>query len=199
MKGSKHMRMRTIFGLALLVILVACGKSYDIETNMSEEMESFSFTDQNNETVSSDDLKGDWWVADLVFTNCTTFCLPMTTNMSSLQDQLAEEDIDVELVSFSVDPDNDTPEVLKDYAEEYDADESNWHFLTGYDFHKIKEISVKSFRQLLKEPPEGDDQVTHGTTFILIDPDGDVIKSYNGANAGEMEDIVEDLRTVTDS
>lgn len=193
------MRMRTLFSLALLILLVACGKNYDIETNMSEEMESFSFTDQNNETLSSEDLKGNWWVADLVFTNCTTVCLPMTTNMSSLQDTLADEDIDAELVSFSVDPNNDTPDVLKDYAEEYDADEGNWHFLTGYDFHKIKEISVKSFGQLLKEAPEGDDQVTHGTTFILVDPDGDVIKSYNGANMGEMDDIVEDLKTVTES
>lgn len=191
------MRVKAFFSVVLLILLVACGKSYDIETNMSDEMEPFSFTDQNGDTFESDDLEGKWWIADLVFTNCTTVCLPMTTNMSSLQDTLREEEVDAELVSFSVDPDHDTPDVLKEYAKEYGADESNWHFLTGYDFHKIKEISVKSFRQLLKEPQEGDDQVTHGTTFILVDPDGDVIKSYDGTNIGEMDAIVQDLKTVT--
>lgn len=195
-EGSKHMRYKMLFSIALLILLAACGKSYDIETNMSEEMKSFSFTDQNDEPFGLDDLEGKWWVADLVFTNCTTVCLPMTTNMSSLQDMLDEEDIDVELVSFSVDPDHDTPDVLKEYADEYDADESNWHFLTGYDFHTIKKISVKSFRQLLKEPQEGDDQVTHGTTFVLVDPDGDVIKEYDGQIVGNMEEIVDDLKTV---
>lgn len=198
-EGSIDMRFKMMVGLSLLIVLAACGKNYDIETNMSEEMEEFSFTDQNGDSFGLDDLKGKWWVADLVFTNCTTVCLPMTTNMSSLQDSLNEEGIDAELVSFSVDPENDTPEVLKDYAKEYGADESNWHFLTGYEFHKIKEISVKSFRQLLQEAPEGSDQVTHGITFILVDPDGEVIKSYNGSKMSEMEDIVDDLKIVTDT
>src|SRR5690625_7542927 len=96
------------------------------------------------ESLSLEDLNGSWWVADFVFTNCTTVCLPMSTNMSALQDKLAEENIDVQLVSFSVDPDYDQPEVLREYAEDYEADLSNWTFLTGYDFQTIRELSIKS-------------------------------------------------------
>src|SRR5690606_11784817 len=100
--------------LSLFFFLVACS-GYPIETNMSEEVADFEFTTQDNETLSSEDLEGKWWIADFIFTNCTTVCLPMTYNMSQLQTALKEENLDVNLVSFSVDPDYDTPEVLRKY------------------------------------------------------------------------------------
>src|SRR5690625_1886155 len=121
----------------------------------------------------------------------------MTSNMVNLQQELEEENIDnVELVSFSVDPDNDTPEVLTEYAEEHGADLSNWTFLTGYDFETIKDLSVGSFKSLVAPPPEGDDQVTHGTGFFLVNPDGEVIKNYDGKEVDEMDQIVEDLKNL---
>ena len=182
----------------ILMILAACGGE-NIETTMSENVDDFEFTTQDNESFGLDDLKGTYWVADFVFTNCTTVCLPMTSNMAYLQDLIQEEDLDVQLVSFSVDPDYDTPEVLKEYAEEYDADVDNWTFLTGYDFDTIKELSIKSFKNMVQEPPEGTDQVTHGTSFFLVNPEGKVIKSYNGVQKDSMEDILEDLKNVVNS
>lgn len=210
---KKYFFIVTIIILAAL--LAACGEEsedennsgqaeemddeYGIDANIDTEVESFSFTDQNDETFDLEDLEGKWWVADLVFTNCTTVCLPMTTNMSSLQDKLSDEDIEADLVSFSVDPDNDTPDVLKEYAEEYDADESNWHFLTGYDFETIEDISVDTFQMGLAPPPEGEDQVTHGTRFFIIDPEGQVIKSYDGQKSDNMDEIVEDLKAAQEA
>ncbi|WP_234982686.1 SCO family protein [Ornithinibacillus halophilus] len=173
----------------------ACNEYSSIETNLSEEILPFEFTTQDNETLSNEDLEGKWWIADMVFTNCTTICLPMTTNMSTLQDLLEEEGLndEVDLVSFSVDPDYDTPEVLKEYALGYDANLENWTFLTGYDFETIKKISVKSFKSLLGEDPTDDTQFIHGTGFFLVDPEGKVIKKYNGTLSTEMELIVNDL------
>jgi len=196
------MRIKTLiklfaFSSILMLTLAACGGS-QIETNMSEEISDFEFTTQDNETFGLDDLKGKYWVADFVFTNCTTVCLPMTTNMSYLQDQINEEGLeDIELVSFSVDPDYDTPEVLKEYSEDYEADLSNWTFLTGYDFDTIKELSIKSFKNMVQEAPEGTDQVTHGTSFFLVDPDGKVIKAYQGTDKENMDDILADLKEVS--
>src|SRR5699024_11930906 len=90
------------------------------------EVADFEFTDQDGESFSNEDLEGKWWVADFIFTNCETVCIPMTSNMVNLQQELEEKNIDnVELVSFSVEPDRDTPEVLTEYAEEYGADLSN--------------------------------------------------------------------------
>lgn len=191
------MRQLKVLGLliALSLILAACGGE-KIETNMSEDVIDFEFTTQDNEKLSLDDLKGKYWIADFVFTNCTTVCLPMTTNMSELQDMMEEEGLNehVELVSFSVDPDRDTPEALKDYAESYDADLKNWTFLTGYDFETIKELSIKSFKSLLAAPPEGDDQVTHGTRFYLVNPEGEVIKNYNGVESANLHTLMDDLK-----
>ncbi|WP_255783458.1 SCO family protein [Oceanobacillus alkalisoli] len=163
---------------------------------MEGEVADFSFTTQANETLSLDDLRGEWWIADFIFTNCTTVCLPMTTNMADLQSKLKEEDLDVQLVSFSVDPDYDSPEVLIEYAKEYDADFNNWSFLTGYDFETIKELSMNSFRSVVEQAAPGDDQVTHGTSFFLVNPDGEIIKRYSGVDNNEMDLIVEDLRLV---
>lgn len=166
-----------------------------IESNMDETVTDFEFINQDEETVSLDDLKGEYWIADLVFTNCTTVCIPMTSNMKVLQDEMIEEDLtNIELISFSVDPDYDTPEVFRDYAEEYDVSLDNWSFLTGYEFDEIKEISIKTFRSMLQEPQPGDDQITHGTRFFLINPEGVVIKSYDGVNGRVAEEIIEDLK-----
>ncbi|WP_138417344.1 SCO family protein [Aquibacillus sediminis] len=179
--------------VASVVLLAGCG---DIETNMSRDVQDFEFTTQDNETLALEDLEGEWWIADFIFTNCTTICLPMTSNMSKLQDRLNEEDLDAQLVSFSVDPDYDTPEVLTEYAEDYQADLSNWTFLTGYDFETIKELSIKSFQSWLEEAPEGSDQVTHGTKFFLVNPEGKAIKFYDGTQSDEIETIIEDLKKV---
>lgn len=184
--------------LGLILFLVACGGE-EIETNMDESVKPFEFTTESNDTLSNEDLNGEWWVADFVFTNCTTVCLPMTSNMSVLQTKMQEEDIDAQLVSFSVDPDYDSPEVLTEYAADYDADLDNWTFLTGYDFDTIKELSIKSFKSLLAEAPPGDDQVTHGTSFFLVNPDGEVIKKYNGIDTKVMDEIIDDLKVVTKS
>lgn len=193
--------MRKLF-LALLasvmVIVTACGNaSDDIETNMSEKVADFEFTTQDNDTLSLDDLEGQWWVADFVFTNCATTCLPMTSNMALLQDKIKDKDIDnVQLITFTVDPEYDTPEVLKEFAEEYDADLQTWSFLTGYDFETVKELSIKSFRNLVQEPESGSNQVTHGTRFFLVNPEGEVIKNYDGLKSDEMDVIAEELQVL---
>ena len=185
------------FSSILLLALSACGGGENIETTMSEEVPDFEFTTQDNDTMTTDDLKGTYWVADFVFTNCTTVCLPMTSNMAYLQDLINEEGLDIQLVSFSVDPDYDSPEVLTEYAEDNGADLDNWTFLTGYDFQTIKELSIKTFKNMVQEPPEGSDQVTHGTSFFLVNPEGEVIKNYNGVQKNNMEDIFEDLKEVS--
>src|SRR5690606_20597230 len=145
------------------------------------------------------DLEGERWIADFIFTNCTSVCLPMTYNMSQLQDRLNEEGIDIQLVSFSVDPDYDTPELLRETGESYNADFRNWTLLTRYEFDTIKELSIKSFKSPLIEPPEGSDQVTHGVFFYLISPDHEIIKYYDGVDEKQIDVIISDLKAIMDS
>src|SRR5699024_853354 len=132
----KHLQL-LIIALGIL-ILAACGNSSENEPQgessaFSEGVGSFLAIDESGEDFDVAELQGHWWVADFIFTNCTTVCLPMTANMGKLQSKLEDEGLDdVKLVSFSVDPDRDTPEVLAEYAEENGADLDRWTFLTGY-------------------------------------------------------------------
>lgn len=192
MKSLKH--IKTIIFLALLtIVLAACGEK--VEPTMDSEVGEFTAVNQDNEEVTNEDFSGEWWVADFVFTNCTTVCPPMTRNMSALQDTLDEKELNdkVQLVSFSVDPENDTPEALTEFSEEHNADLDNWTFLTGYDFEDIQKLSVDSFKSPVDPPLPDDDQVGHGTRFFLVDPDGNVHKNYMGTESEAMDELAEDL------
>ncbi len=185
-----------LVGMSIVIVLffIFRNDSLPIETNISETVADFSFTTQDHETLSNTDLEGSWWIADFVFTNCETVCLPMTYHMGQLQTHLTDEKLPIQLVSFSVDPDYDSPEILKEYGRFEDADFSSWHFLTGYEFETIKELSIKSFRAFLKEPEHGSNQVTHDTRFFLIDPKGNIVKGYDGVDPASVDAILEDLR-----
>src|SRR5690625_5469938 len=110
----------------------------------------------------------------------------MTSNISYLHDLILENDLDIHFVSFSVDPEYDSPEVLTEYGKEYVADFTNWRFLTGYDFDTTKEISVKSFQAPVLETEGGSDQVTHDVRLFLINAEGKVIKRYHGLQQDKM-------------
>ncbi|GIO22368.1 SCO family protein [Oceanobacillus sp. J11TS1] len=187
---------RYLIPIGLFFLLAACGNSHAIQTTMSEQVPDFEYTTQDEKKLSLDDLEGEWWVANFIFTNCTTVCMPMTYNMAHLQSMMAEEDIQAQLVSFSVDPEHDTPEILKDYASNYDVDFDNWSFVTGYDFETIREFSIKHFKNLVQAPADGEDQVLHGTSFFLVSPEGEVVKSYNGVEIENMDIILDDLKKV---
>ena len=90
----------------------------------------FKFIDSEENLFSRDDLTGKVWVADFIFTTCTMACPVMTGNMNLIHKAFKNDD-QVRIVSISVYPEYDTPEVLKEYASRYDANTDRWHFLTG--------------------------------------------------------------------
>lgn len=183
-------RFLLIFGV--LVFLAACGDK--IETNMSEPMADFEFITQDEEVLNMDALRDEWWVANFMYTSCRTVCPRTTANLAEVQQKLKEDGLSPQFVSFSVDPAQDAPEVLKEYAEGYDADLETWSFLTGYDFETIQEISENTFKAVLEEGVVG--QRAHGVNFYLIDPDGNVIKKYDGMSEEGLDLLVNDLKTV---
>ena len=87
-----------------------------LQLSVNYDVQSFSFQNQDGKAVTLESLKGQVWVADFIFTNCETICPPMTSHMAELQKQMEEENLQARIVSFSVDPENDTPEKLKKFA-----------------------------------------------------------------------------------
>jgi cytochrome oxidase Cu insertion factor (SCO1/SenC/PrrC family) len=127
----------------------------------------FSLTDQNGQTVTSADLRGKIWITDFIFTRCAGPCPLMTARMLEMQKALVKTP-EVKLVSVTVDPEYDTPEVLKAYAEANFADPERWKFLTG-DKAVIEKLVTEGFMQHLSE--EGGEPV-HGTMFLIVDGNG---------------------------
>lgn len=176
---------------ALLFFITACGKQ--IENPLNWPVQEFTSTDQEGTEVALDQLKGKVWVADFIFTNCTTVCSPMTAQMAFLQKKLKDEGLEVSLVSFSVDPERDTPEAMKAYGESFDADFSNWHFLTGYSNEEIIRFSKESFKSPVMFET-GTDQVGHVTSFFLVDEKGVIVKKYPGIEPTSLDKIVQDAK-----
>lgn len=182
--------------LIAMLVLSACS-SGGFKADYNLEIEPFAFTNQNEEEVTLDDLKGEVWLAQFVFSTCTTACGPMMVNMAEIQDRLIEEKVeDYKIVSFTVDPAIDTPEVLGAYLDVFaPSDESKWEMLTGFKQDEIIEIAKKSFATLVVDDPNTD-QVMHGTSFSLVNKEGKVVKLYAGQNDVPFEDIVKDMKAL---
>lgn len=174
--------------LAALMFLTACSTgAVEPMSRYGDEIQNFEVTNQNNETFTREDMDGKVWLLSFIFTNCATVCPPMSQNMTAVAQELEEKGIeDYGIMSFSVDPEVDTPAVLTEYASWYDIPENtDWQFLTGYDYSFIRGFAEDNFKTIVAPPPKGSNQVTHGTAFYLIDEDGTIIKDYAGVDSGD--------------
>ncbi len=180
----------------LIIVLSACSGGFKADHHYS--IDPFEFTDQNNKTVSLDDLKGEIWLAQFVFTSCTSVCPPMMNNMKELQETLEDKGIeDYKIVSFSVDPEVDTPEKLGEYLDAFGVpDKSKWEMLTGYSMEEINDLAVKSFKMPVIDDPNTD-QVIHGSRFGLVDKEGKVVKTYSGYEDVPYDTIVKDMKSLS--
>lgn len=182
--------------ILLLLFVAACGKQ-QLENPLNWPVQEFTATDQTGNNVNLEQLKGKVWVADFIFTNCTSVCSPMTVQMAQLQKKIKEKGLDVSLVSFSVDPARDTPEAMKSYGEDFDANFTNWLFLTGYSSEDIVRFSKESFKSpIIFEP--GTDQVGHVTSFFLVDKKGNVVRKYSGMEPTSLDQIIQDCSILVD-
>jgi protein SCO1/2 len=132
----------------------------------------FSLTNQDGRAVSLADLRGQVWVADIIFTRCPGPCLKMTKQMKALQDALPPGS-PTKLVTLTTDADFDTPPVLKTYAERFQADPQRWTFLTGTK-KDIANLAIDSLEltAIEKKPEEREspqDLFVHSTIFVLVD------------------------------
>ncbi|RDU36435.1 SCO family protein [Neobacillus piezotolerans] len=185
---------KILLGIAIgTLLLTACGKK-ELENAHDWPLEEFTYTNQDGKQLGLEDLKGKVWMADFIFTECDTVCPPMTANMAEIQRKAKDEGIkNLQFVSFSVDPDIDKPEVLKEYGERFEIDYKNWDFLTGYGQEEIEQYAMKNFKTIVKKP-KADDQVIHGTSFYLVGKDGLIKKSYSGVNDVPYDQILEDIK-----
>jgi protein SCO1/2 len=151
----------------------------------------FTLVDQDNAPVSAESLKGEPWVADFVFTRCAGPCPVMTAKMADLQKQI---DPKVKLITVSVDPEHDTPEVLKRYAQQHGAEENRWKFLTG---QKDAVFALARGMLVTALPAQGDQPIIHTTKFILVDGAGQIRNVYESNQPDEIAKLVSDAGRIS--
>ena len=146
----------------------------------------FKFIDSEENLISHDDLTGKVWVADFIFTTCTMACPVMTGNMNLIHKAFKNDD-QVRIVSISVYPEYDTPEVLKEYASRYDANTDRWHFLTGPE-EDVKDVIKNGFKM-----GDYEDIIFHSEKFALIDQVGNIRGYYNGMKTEDVNNLKKDI------
>ncbi len=160
-----------------------------------EGIEDFALTDRSGRKVTNKDLRDKPWVTGFIFIRCAGPCPRVTGAMYVLQDEL--KDYDFQLVTFTVDPEYDTVERLRNYAEQWRADPKRWYFLTG-DQPDIYGLIFKSFKMPVQENV-GDDrkpgfEVIHSVNLMLVNAEGVVVGKYNALNDGEMVALRRELK-----
>lgn len=165
------------------------------------QLPEFSLTNELGQPYGSRELRGKVWVADFIFTHCPSRCPMLTAEMAKLQKRTAELGETATLISFSVDPGRDTPEVLKAYGEQHHADARRWHFLTG-SLDQVQDAVVAGFKMPMDPAPapEGGSaaalfDIAHGTRFVLVDQSGR-IRGYYETDPENMDRLVADLNAL---
>jgi protein SCO1/2 len=154
---------------------------------------SFQLTNQNGQPFGSAQLAGKIWIADFVYTTCPGPCPMISSRMSELQKPL--EKTDVHLISFSVDPEKDTPEVLRGYAEKLQAEPERWDFLTGPK-SAIYQLSHDGFKLAVSDGSDAQGVPVHSTRMVLVDRHGQIRGYYDAAESDAMTKLLADTNHV---
>ena len=153
------------------------------------KLPSFQLTNQNGQAFGSGQLAGKIWIADFIYTTCPGPCPMISSRMSELQKPL--ENSDVHLVSFSVDPEKDTPAVLRDYAAKLQAQPGRWDFLTGSK-SAIYKLSHDGFKLAVSDGSAEQGLPIHSTRMVLVDRRGQIRGYYDAVEADAITNLVAD-------
>lgn len=147
----------------------------------------FTLTNQAGNVVTLDGLRDKVWVADIIFTRCSGPCPQMTRRMELLQAALPKGSA-AKLVTLTTDPDHDSPEVLKQYGERFNADFSRWQFLTGTK-KQLGALAIDSLKLSAEEIKPEDrkddsDLFVHSTYFAVVDKQGRMRGVFESSGEG---------------
>ncbi|QDU74182.1 hypothetical protein Pan97_11870 [Bremerella volcania] len=150
--------------------------SVGMTVKLDREIPPFQLMSAQEETFDTASLEGDVWIASFFFTACPSICKMQNQQIAILQEEFADDG--VKFVSITCDPDNDTPAVLRQYAESFQAEPGVWTFLTG-DMEQLKEITEKSFQV-------GFETQTHSDRLMVIDKEGKLRGTFRATDSTEF-------------
>ncbi len=183
-----------LYGLLALIVISAFAFKVFQPIKVLPRMQlspAFSLTDQDNARLTSEDLRGQFVIYNFAYTHCPAPCYNMNETIQEVQSRLNEvtlDDIPVAFVTISIDPDRDTPEALKSYADSLGADTTQWKFATTANKSLLKTIIGSGFETYYEEKDDG--SFTFDPAFVLVDGWGIVRAEYRYATEVSSADRI---------
>jgi protein SCO1/2 len=166
----------------------------NFEKGKQHRIPSFSLTNEQGKPVSEEDLEGKLTVVDFIFTTCPSICPKMSDAMVRVQEAFEDED-NLQIVSISVNPGYDTPEVLQNYADRFGAIEGKWQFLTG-DQDEIYNLARCGFMLPVEDGGAVVEDFVHSPMFVLIDEERRIRGYYNGLDSEKLETLITEAQVL---
>lgn len=203
------MKKYSYIGISFVILLFGIWSVPKIVENFTKpdlvvigKVPDFSFTNQNEKTITNDTYKGKVYIVEFFFTTCPSICPIMNENMVKIQNEFFGNP-NLGIASYSIDPIHDTPTVLKEYAAKYKITNPNWHLLTG-DKDAIYKLANEGFNLYVGEDSEAEGGFEHSGFFALIDQEGNIrsrkdengnpIIYYNGLEDSGIQMLKEDIK-----
>lgn len=155
---------------------------------------SFSFTNQFGETVTEKTVEGKIYVTDFFFATCQSICPVMSKRMGDVQNAF-RNDADVLILSHTVNPMNDTVEVLNEYGKRYGAEKGKWHLLTG-EKKEIYDLAKYGYLVNALEDDGSPEGFLHSELFLLIDTQKRIRGMYDGTDSAQVVKLIEDIKVL---
>lgn len=196
-KSQNSSKRKIIFPVVIIILLflgIGLGMSY-FKNNLFTVMKvpDFELTDQNRKKITNKDMLGKVYLVEFFFSTCPTICPVMNTNMRAVEEEINDPNFGI--ISISIDPDNDTPEKLKQHAQRIGVKSPNWHFLTGNRAYIGK--LADEFDIYVGNQEDESENLNHSGMIALVDKDGNIrcrfdknnkpILYYSGLNYEDKE------------
>ena len=156
---------------------------------------SFKFVNQDGDTITDKNYEGKIYVADYFFTTCKSICPKMATELQRVQDKFAYTKGMVQILSHTVNPENDSVSVLKEYANMVHADTKMWNFVTG-DKKQLYDMARYGYLVNAMEGDGGPDDFIHSELLVLVDKEKHIRGIYDGTNIKSVNDLLDDIKVL---
>ena len=171
------------------------GENYEIEKSQPYYfVPGFSFTDQKGNPVDQSFVKNKVWVANFFFTSCPSICPQMMHNLTKVQAAFTDNN-NVRIVSFTVDPEHDTPEKMNQYAQHYGINAEGWQLATGTK-KDLYRFARKGLFLVATDGDGGPDDFIHSQNLVLIDKADHVRGYYDGTSDTDIKKLIADIKTL---
>jgi len=167
-------------------------QEYSKGDTMYHVIPDFTYLTQDSVLLSSNEIAGKVWIAKFFFTTCPTICPPMTSSMKEVHTQLKDNLDELVFLSFSIDPEKDTPAQLREYIKTHEIDPVNWYFLTG-DEAETHDLGVNGFFIHAMSDDLAPGGFAHSPNFVLVDQNRHIRGIYDGLVPDDREQLIKDV------